>query len=145
MGWKWVLFFCAIFQAIGFVYLFFFMEETNYSRKTITGQESKESKESSGTQTPIMENVAGKETAVGEKTIVETPAQANEEGVGTIAMPTKTYLQKLKLFQPGALAKENQLLGMMMRPLIYMTFPVIFYAGFSYGSNLVSRQSSTLG
>jgi MFS family permease len=31
-GWKWVMYWCAIFQAIGFVFCFFFMEETNYDR-----------------------------------------------------------------------------------------------------------------
>lgn len=29
-GWQWILFWCAIFLAVGFVYLFLFMEETNY-------------------------------------------------------------------------------------------------------------------
>ncbi len=32
-GWKWVLYWCSIFCAIGFVFLFFFMEETNYYRR----------------------------------------------------------------------------------------------------------------
>lgn len=27
--------------------------------------------------------------------------------------------------------------GMILRPLIFLSFPVISYAGFSYGSNLV--------
>jgi hypothetical protein len=49
----------------------------------------------------------------------------------------KTYLDKIKLFQTADLQKPNQLLGMMTRPLKFATFPVIFYAGFSYGSNLV--------
>ncbi|KAK4970562.1 hypothetical protein LTR66_011526, partial [Elasticomyces elasticus] len=39
-GWEWVLYWCAIFCGIGFVFLFFFMEETNYSRTPITGQTS---------------------------------------------------------------------------------------------------------
>jgi len=131
-GWAWVLYWSAIFQGIGFVYLFFFMEETNYSRKTIAGQESKEA---SGTQTPVIT----KEATPDEKTVVETPASPTEEGLGAMSLPQKTYLQKLKLFQPHAFSKKNQLAGMMLRPLIYMTFPVIFYAGFSYGSNLVSK------
>jgi len=38
-GWQWVLYWCAIFCAIGFVFLFFFMKETNYSRAVIIGHE----------------------------------------------------------------------------------------------------------
>lgn len=49
----------------------------------------------------------------------------------------KTYLDKIKLFQISDIRKPNKLKGMMTRPLIFATFPVIFYAGFSYGSNLV--------
>lgn len=36
-GWQWVLYWCAIFCAIGFTFLFFFMDETNYRRSSITG------------------------------------------------------------------------------------------------------------
>ncbi|CEP64897.1 uncharacterized protein LALA0_S14e01728g [Lachancea lanzarotensis] len=32
-GWEWVMWWCAILCAVGFVILFFFMEETNYDRK----------------------------------------------------------------------------------------------------------------
>ena len=31
-GWQWVFFWCAIFLAVGFVYCFLFMEETNYGK-----------------------------------------------------------------------------------------------------------------
>ncbi|KAL8691119.1 MAG: hypothetical protein Q9224_004249 [Gallowayella concinna] len=49
----------------------------------------------------------------------------------------KQYLQKLKLFDRKLLDRPNQLKGMVVRLLIFLTFPVILYAGFSYGSNLV--------
>ena len=49
----------------------------------------------------------------------------------------KSYVQKLALFQKSDLKKPNRIAGMMLRPLIFLSFPVIFYAGFSYGSNLV--------
>ncbi|KAF2004793.1 MFS general substrate transporter [Amniculicola lignicola CBS 123094] len=49
----------------------------------------------------------------------------------------KTYANKIKLFQKYDLQKLNQLKGMMNRPLIFLTFPVSFYPGFSYGSKLV--------
>lgn len=136
MGWSWVLYWAAIFQGIGFVYLFFLMEETNYSRQTVTGQESKVA---SGTQTPVVEPMEKDATTPDEKTVVETPSRTAEEGLGELSTSKKTYTQKLKLFQPGAFSKKNELAGMMLRPLLYMfQFPVVAYAGFSYGSNLVS-------
>lgn len=33
-GWQWVFYWCTIFLAIGFVFCFFFMEETNYGGTT---------------------------------------------------------------------------------------------------------------
>ena len=50
---------------------------------------------------------------------------------------TKSYWSKLKVFDTKALQHPNHLKGMVLRPLIFLTFPVIFYSGFSYGSNLV--------
>ena len=35
LGWRWVFYWPAIFLALSFVFLFFFMEETNYDRKTV--------------------------------------------------------------------------------------------------------------
>jgi hypothetical protein len=46
----------------------------------------------------------------------------------------KTYLQKLKLLDKP---RPFRVPRMMIRPLIFLTFPVIAYAGFSYGSNLI--------
>ena len=131
-GWQWVLYWCAIFCAIGFVFLFFFMEETNYRRSTITGTESKLQ---SGTESPIP-NVEPQAGTSNEKAPVDEP-RTTEEGVATATYHKKTYLEKIKLFDSKVISQPNQLGRMMVRPLIFLTFPVIFYAGFSYGSNLV--------
>jgi len=132
-GWKWVLYWCAIFCVIGFVYLFLFMEETNYVRTTITGQESKNG---SGTQTP---DEPVHETAISEKKglAVAPPPVSTEEGMEHVARPTKTYLQKMRLFESNAFSKPNRLPRMVARPLIFLSFPIIAYSGFCYGSNLV--------
>lgn len=134
-GWRWVLYWCAIFCAIGFVFLFFFMEETNYVRHTpatISGS-------SPGSVTPLAEKPSAP-SAYDEKTAPPaTMASENrvETGDAQPTRPVKTYLDKIKLFQAADLRKQNQLAGMVRRPLIFLSFPVIFYAGFSYGSNLV--------
>ncbi|KAF4538594.1 MFS transporter [Lasiodiplodia theobromae] len=120
-GWEWVLYWCAIFCFAGFVFLLFFMEETNYVRHT------------PGTPVappPDMTEHKGIPPCTVSSTLESHPGiDANK--------PRKSYAEKLKLFQPADLHKPNRLKGMVYRPLAFLTFPVIFYAGFSYGANLV--------
>jgi hypothetical protein len=66
-----------------------------------------------------------------------SPIETNATVPAPPTYKRKTYLDKLKLFQAADLEKPNHLLAMMTRPLLFLTFPVISYAGFSYGSNLV--------
>lgn len=136
-----MLYWCAIFCFIGFVFLFFFMEETNYVRHTQGTPVSS----TPGTSTPN-ENSSTKETARGSKEVLSptddttrTASSVLETGAHThhTNKRRKTYWDKLKLFQEADLHKANELKGMVYRPLAFLTFPVIFYAGFSYGANLV--------
>ena len=125
-GWQWVLYWCAIFNAIGFVFLFVFMEETNYSRPIILSHEndpelSKPPKHGSENEGKLEESA-------------NMEASASSSGQ---SLPQKTYFDKLKLVRSFDIHKPNHLLSMAARPLIFLTFPVIFYAGFCYGSNLV--------
>ncbi|KAF2644237.1 serine/threonine kinase 16 [Massarina eburnea CBS 473.64] len=126
-GWEWVLYWCAIFCGIGFVFLFFFMEETNYVRNDIALL----SRTPSPTPTPDLASSEKTETT---PSTLPTPASLPPTPP---PRSRKTYLSKLALYQTSDLQKPNQLPGMMTRPLIYLSFPVILYAGFSYGSNLV--------
>jgi hypothetical protein len=99
------------------------MEETNFVRHTIGTPTS-----SPGTSTPL------------ESSDPEKGAPLESTATAASASPAfkkKTYIDKIKLFQSSDLQKPNELRGMMTRPLIFLSFPVIFYAGFSYGSNLV--------
>merc|ERR1712000_626935 len=108
------------------------MEETNYSRKSLAGEESMKQ---SGTQTPIAEmNEKNTSQSPDEKTVSQAPGPTTEEGLGIVSLPKKTYMQKLKLFQPGAFSKKNEIPGMMLRPLLYaVQLAVVAYSGFSYG------------
>ncbi|KAF2014697.1 MFS transporter [Aaosphaeria arxii CBS 175.79] len=121
-GWQWVLYWCAIFNGIGFVFLFFFMEETNYVRHH-------------GGVVPLTSDL--KTPLRSDKTENIAPG-ASESGVSqNHTYKLKSYWDKINLVQRSDLQKPNELRGMATRPLIFLTFPVIFYAGFSYGSNLV--------
>lgn len=118
---------CAIFCGIGFVICFFLMEETNYHRPAVLQGETVEeesalavSKTSDPEKTPAADSTS--------------PAPSTQEDI--MGKPRKTFLQKMALFQPGDLTKKSMMKGMVLRPLIFLTFPVIFAAGFMYGAIL---------
>ncbi len=129
-GWRWVLYWCAIFCALGFVFLFFFMEETNYDRRS---RPMSNAQFEDGVET----SPEGAVNSGGEKTTAMNLAVGGIEDGGSKDYQLKSYWTKLKLFEPNAWQRRNRLGGMILRPIVFLTFPVIFYAGFSYGSNLV--------
>ena len=106
------------------------MEETNYYRKPSVLTSDTEHVSSTSPMKNIELDEKGPETIIDQ----DTPSL---EQAHRIPPSTKTYLQKLALFQNADLKQPNRLIGMVTRPLIFLTFPVIFYAGFSYGSNLI--------
>jgi len=125
-GWRWVMWFGAIIQAVATVIIFFFMEETMYFRNTMEGVKSGDS--SNGTTTPD----AGTTTPLekhdnDEKTTIPTTL----EGSTTIIRPARSYWKKLQLFikMPGR-PSLKQLFTMMYRPLLIMYyFPNVTWAG----------------
>ncbi|KAK7510693.1 serine/threonine kinase 16 [Phyllosticta citriasiana] len=127
-GWQWTLYWSAIFCLIGFFILFFFMEETNYRRST-TGTPP---------ETPgIITTPAPEREEDPEKATMPTVHSREAPSEPSTARKRKNYLDKVKLWQKADLEKPNELLGMVRRPLIFATFPVIFFSGFTYGSNLI--------
>lgn len=121
-----MLYWCAIFCGAGFVFLFFFMEETNYSRSVTLGiAEASPAADAVDHQTDT------------EKQAPRASIDAPSSPVETPRWKRTTYWDKLKLFRAHDLHKPNRLIGMATRPLVFLSFPVISYAGFSYGSNLV--------
>ncbi|KAF4633614.1 hypothetical protein G7Y89_g4506 [Cudoniella acicularis] len=126
-GWRWVLYWCAIFLGLVFVILFFFMEETNYDRpaqslNAVMDEASSDNEQSTQTE-KVVESGEIQES---------TTTQANQavEGVST-----KTFLQKLSLKDKPRPFK--QFIFTLKQPFIFFTFPVVVYAGFAYGSSLV--------
>lgn len=136
-GWKWVLYWCAILSGLSFIFLFFFMEETNYHRKPFASMETKNFNEGGG---PANQGSDTRNDAVEKHNMdaeldisIITDGGARHDNV----LRRKSYYHKLKVFDKQDLRYPNRLKDMILRPLIFLSFPVIFYAGFSYGSNLV--------
>lgn len=112
---------------MGFVFCLFFMEETNYDRSPIQAIHAV------GPETP-MENDITPNGLDPEKTVPVSNISTNTGSTDPVVYTPKTYLQKLKLFDKK---RPFNLIRMMTRPLIFLSFPVIAYAGFTYGCNLI--------
>ncbi|KAF4993155.1 hypothetical protein FGRMN_6640 [Fusarium graminum] len=125
-GWQWVFYWPAIFLAFVFVFLFLFMEETNYVRVTrdINRPQIDPSRSSDENDAKAEE----KASEAGKHEIREA-----EEAHVEYTRP-KTFVQKMSLWQPSPGQSMARHAG---RSLEFLTWPVIFFAGFSYGSYLI--------
>lgn len=91
------------------------MEETNYSRHSFIGVAPIAVR-------PEQASVAAK---MNEKCARPDNDVASEDDLSTPigSFKSKTYLDKLKLWQEADLQKDNHIAGMTARPLIFLTFP----------------------
>ncbi|KAI7202973.1 MFS general substrate transporter [Hortaea werneckii] len=126
LGYQWVFYIPAIFLAFAFVFLFFFLEETNYDRHSLSCVEAKNDALQHGT--PAASPPSGKTTIAN-----DTPDSSSAE-VGTVLHKKKTYLQKLSLKDRS---RPQRMPYRCVLSLRLLSWPVIFYAGFSYGSYLI--------
>jgi MFS family permease len=121
-GWQWVFYWPAIFNTVTFVFLFFFMEESNYRRQTVLAGSAPSSPPGA---------------ALGAK--LDDPEKAHPTASQSTAsiqagISTKTFVQKLSVWQPSP---GQNMFQRAKRSLQYLSWPVIAYCGFSYGSYLI--------
>ncbi|KAJ5218248.1 uncharacterized protein N7498_000347 [Penicillium cinerascens] len=122
-GWQWVFYWPSVFVGCAMVFLFFFMEETNYVREQ--------------TEDAIIANVrlgSSHDFQSSDPEKAEPKTEPVSPGTGQI-YTKKTYVQKLALLGPKQ--KQNNMFRQFWQTLYYLSWPVIFYAGFSYGSYLI--------
>ncbi|KAK8067336.1 MFS transporter [Apiospora hydei] len=109
MGYKWVFYFPAIFCGVAWVFMFFFMEETNYDRRSIG----------------VLAN-----PPVEPKSRISTPMVAARIG----EYPKKGYVDKLSLIdKPRPFMMHYRA----WQSIKLLSWPVVFYSGFSYGTYVV--------
>ncbi|KAG8165502.1 hypothetical protein KVR01_004054 [Diaporthe batatas] len=130
IGYKWCFFFHAVFCAVTSVFLFFFLEETNYDRKTVGVIE--------GVQTVALLDPEATEPATGNKSPPEK-SSGTDLAEGPAAGPStvyrrKTYREKLALWDKP---RPFMMGWRAVQILKLLSWPVVFYAGFSYGTYLV--------
>jgi MFS family permease len=114
-GWQWVFYWPAIFNAVTLVFLFCCLEETNYNRASPA--------ESSHEVTPVSQDSS--KNAFSDKLSMPPDASGAHK---------KSLAQRLSIWQPSP---GQNMLVRAKRSLTYLGWPVIFYAGFSYGSYLI--------
>lgn len=120
MGWPWVLWWCAILNAVGFIVCFFLMEETMYHREVLPTVD-----------TPARGSAVGETKDMGDKSSDTVIMSKGETTLGT-SYPTRTYWQKLAPFVPLN-GRRNTFFEMVYRPLMMLRFPPIIFGGFIYG------------
>ncbi|KAI1340053.1 major facilitator superfamily domain-containing protein [Xylariaceae sp. FL0016] len=121
LGYGWVFYFPAIFCAVTWVFLFLFMEETNYDRKTV-GVVAERTSESS-------------DMGVGDAGDKEEMASPVREEVPPAAgVKTKSFWEKLSVVdKPRPFMMHYRA----WQSLKLLSWPVVFYSGFSYGTYLI--------
>lgn len=129
-GWTWVIYWCSIFGAVSFIFLFFFMEETNYSRKTIAADDVIED-ESDSNESSIEQASNNNE----KNSHIATTVIDVENGQVTNIYTPKTFWQKMSLFSSTNSAEHLRI--NFIRPFTMLQFPAVIWCGFFYGSNLV--------
>lgn len=123
-GWQWVFYWPSIFIAFEMVFLFFFMEETNYSRERV--------QDIPVANVPLDE---GQDSGIEEtKTVIPVSKQPSPDTeLGTV-YTKKSYVKKLSLLGPKQ--HQNTMLRRLWQSLYYLSWPVIFYAGYTSPSDV---------
>ncbi|TEA12921.1 putative MFS-type transporter [Colletotrichum sidae] len=133
MGWKWTLWWCAIFNGIALVYCFLFMEETNYDRparqpdpdETVILQTRAD-------DSPAASEAGEKDVSAADKQQHASTAGHTESETGQVVYPRKTYMQKLGVRDKP---RQNRMLDIALGSFTGFTYPSVVYAGLMYGAN----------
>lgn len=116
MGWRWVLYWGSIFDAVCFIFLFLFFEETNFDRNKYMNDMGEMSDVELQTEHELKKKQADIEPGVG------------------VVFEKKTFLQKMSLLSPP---KPFMLFTLLKRPFTLVKYPVILFSGFMCGTGLI--------
>lgn len=131
MGFKWPFYFMGIFGGGCFLFLFFFLEETNYDREPLEIIYAEDahggSVEKTASPSPSPVAATGNES---------DEAALPQDGVNRAMLQgtEKTYWQKLALFDKPRPFLMHRRAWQILR---LIAWPVVFYSGFSYGTYLI--------
>jgi hypothetical protein len=66
-----------------------------------------------------------------------SPTNINQPTCISTDLTKKSYMAKLKPIERSGFQQENRVLGMTLEPFFLLRFPIVVYAGFLYGSNII--------
>ncbi|KAJ5814800.1 MFS transporter [Penicillium riverlandense] len=124
-SWQWVFYYPSIFMAVMFVFLFFFLEETNYDRKLNSIADSSDQ----NTLDPAAsEKEAGQNNT---NTSIES-VEARDVTTPTFLYKKKPYWRKLSLLNVSK--GQNVILLRLWQSLYLLSWPIILYCGVLNGT-----------
>lgn len=124
------------------------MEETKFDRASYTYDQALNG-ESTGKSASGNQSSPGLDSSIelGElkkdpNQSIDTPENAMTASTTNKSIPSsvhtkKSYMARLKPIEKQNLRHKNHLVELMARPIILLSFPIIAYAGFLYGCNIV--------
>ncbi|CAN8096261.1 unnamed protein product [Discula destructiva] len=128
MGWKWTLWWCAIWSAMALVYCFLFMEETNYDRPARLPEDSLVL-----TTDPVDETGGANRSEVDEKSSkMAVGGTTADTETGQVFHLRKSYIQKLGMKDKS---RPNRMIDISLGGLRGFSYPSVVYAGLMYGAN----------
>lgn len=122
IGYRWPFFLMAIFAAVSFVYLFLFLEETNYERSTV------------GVVYADGNDTAVSGTPTKDKEQCDAGVVQAGDSATTLRGKEPSFLQKLSI---SVKPRPFLMHWRAWQILKFVSWPVVFYAGFSYGTYLI--------
>ncbi|KAL1892618.1 hypothetical protein Sste5346_006903 [Sporothrix stenoceras] len=140
MGWPWVLWWCAILNAVGFVICFFLLEETMYHREVLptTNHVNHSNAVSAGSADAVNateKDLSAKRTDAGVMDSSDGSLRGREMISAGTSYPVRSYWQKLALFR-SLDGRRNTVWEQAYKPLLLVRFPGIVFGGFIYGCYL---------
>ncbi|GMM27985.1 hypothetical protein DAMA08_007010 [Martiniozyma asiatica (nom. inval.)] len=140
LGWRWTLLIACIFCAVCLVFMFLFMEETNYERKlrVTTDADGRVLSAVTSAVNPVPNNDLSAVTSaahkIGTEAYLGNQARLVDANEPFEYAPEKTWIQKMSL--TGGVKSKFHLFDYMKAPFYMLQFPVVLYSGFLYGSSL---------
>ncbi len=144
MGWPWVLFWCAILNAVAFVTCFFAMEETMYFREVnhpASGLPQKSATIEVDAETDASSQRYRKEATIQTGPDANVPVGEHKTEIGTrdsagtsisTSYGIKSYLRKLAPMS-GRGGRPAHVLQKVVCSIQMLRFPPVIFAGFIYG------------
>ncbi|KAF9885252.1 hypothetical protein FE257_000612 [Aspergillus nanangensis] len=125
-GWEWVFYYPSIFLGVVTIFLFFFMEETNYVRRSVEIVQT-DALEADPAKADELDKEKGEQHTA--------PVDSNSSQTGQVYVK-KSFMKKMSLLNFDSWLPDT-LHYRAWQSLTFLTWPVIFYAGFSYGSYII--------